>query len=165
MGLQIDRLRSIKMLVLDVDGVLTDCRIWLDSNGEWRRFFSIRDGVGIKLLQERGYRIAIITGSKAEDIRTRAKNLGIDYFYEGALDKGPAFEKLKQDSGFTPAQMAYVGDDVFDLPLLRLVGFAATVPEAVDEVKESVHYVTRRPGGNGAVREVCDFISQYGAFA
>lgn len=165
MGLQIDRLRSIKMLVLDVDGVLTDCRIWMDSNGEWRRFFSIRDGVGIKLLQERGYRIAIITGSKAEDIRTRAKNLGIDFFYEGALDKEPAFEKLKTDSGLEPAQMAYVGDDVFDLPLLKRVGFAATVPEAVDEVKETVHYVTRRPGGNGAVREVCDFISQYGAFA
>ena len=137
----------------------------MDSNGEWRRFFSIRDGVGIKLLQEKGYRIAIITGSKAEDIRARAKNLGIDFFYEGALDKGPAFDKLKQDSGFSPEQMAYVGDDVFDLPLLRLVGFAATVPETVDEVKEAVHYITRRPGGNGAVREVCDFISQYGAFA
>lgn len=153
------------MLVLDVDGVMTDCRVWMDSSGEWRRFFCIRDGVGIKRLMEAGYKIAVITGSKAEDIRTRVKNLGIHYFFEGALDKNPSFERLQKDSGLSPSQMAYVGDDIFDIPLLQAVGFGATVPEAVDEVKEVAHYVTRRAGGSGAVREICDYIHQYGALA
>lgn len=165
MGLEIDRLRPVQMLVLDVDGVLTDCRVWLDTAGEWRRFFSIRDGFGIKRLQERGYKVAIITTSKSEDIRQRAKNLAIDFFYEGAHDKVPAFEDLQRKSGLKPEQMAYMGDDLPDLPLLRSVSFAATVPEAMDDVKEHVHYVTRRPGGNGAVREVCEIIHTYGAFA
>ncbi|MBX2988784.1 MAG: HAD-IIIA family hydrolase [Bdellovibrionaceae bacterium] len=165
MGLEIDRLRAVQMLVLDVDGVLTDARIWMDVNGEWRRFFSVRDGVGIKRLMEKGYKIAIITGSQAADIRQRAKNLGIHFFYEGALDKEPSFEALQKESGLRPEQMAYVGDDIFDIPLLKAVGFAATVPEAVDEVKDCVQYIARRPGGNGAVREICDIVYQYGAFA
>ena len=165
MVLDVKKLKPIKMLVLDVDGVLTDCRIWMDSDGEWKRFYSIRDGVGIKLLQEAGYKLAIITGSKAVDIKARAEVLGIDYFYEGALNKLPAFEKLKKDSGISTEEMAYMGDDVFDIPLLKTVGFAATVPEAVDEVIQVVKYVTKRPGGNGAVREVCDYILKYGFFS
>lgn len=165
MGLEIDRLRSVRMLVLDVDGVLTDGRIWMDSNGEWRRFFSIRDGMGIKLLRERGYRVAFITASKSADIRQRAKNLGIDFFYEDAHDKSPAFGELQKSSGLKASEMAYVGDDLPDVPILKSVAFAATVPAAVDEVKEAVHYVTHRPGGDGAVREICDFIHRYGALA
>ena len=165
MNLEIDRLRPIRMLVLDVDGVLTDARIWMDSGGEWRRFFSIRDGLGLKMLRERGYRLAIITASDSEDIRQRAKNLKIDFFYEKAHDKQPAFLELQKVSGLKPTEMAYVGDDVPDIPVLKQVGFAATVPEALDSVKESVHYVTARPGGNGAVREICDFIQRYGALA
>ena len=152
------------MLVLDVDGVLTDTRLWFDGT-EWRRFFSIRDGVGIKLLIESGYKIAVITGSKAEDIRARVKSLGIHYFYEGAADKGPSFLQLQTDSGLKPHEMAYVGDDIFDIPMIKEVAFGATVPEAVDEVMEIADYVTRRPGGLGAVREVCDYIYKHGAFA
>lgn len=163
--LDVKKLKPIKMLVLDVDGVLTDCRIWLDSNGEWKRFFSIRDGVGIKLLKEAGYKLAIITGTKAADIQARAKVLGFDYFYEGALDKSPSFAKLQVESGISSAEIAYVGDDIFDIPLIRQVGFGATVPDAVDEVIECSHYVTKRPGGNGAVREICDFILKYGHFS
>lgn len=151
------------MLVLDVDGVLTDTRIWFDGK-EWRRFFSIRDGVGIKRMMDLGYKIAIITGSKSEDIRARAQALGISYFYEGALDKEPAFLKLINESGISPAEMAYIGDDIFDIPLIKKVGFGATVPEAVDEVLEVADYVTRRGGGIGAVREVCDYICKYGSF-
>lgn len=151
------------MLVLDVDGVLTDTRIWYDGK-EWRRFYSIRDGVGIKRLMELGFKIAIITGSKAEDIRARAQALGIHYFYEGALDKEPSFAKLIQESGFSPGEMAYIGDDIFDIPLIKKVGFGATVPEAVDEVIEAADYVTKRGGGIGAVREVCDYIGKYGYF-
>jgi 3-deoxy-D-manno-octulosonate 8-phosphate phosphatase (KDO 8-P phosphatase) len=95
----------------------------------------------------------------------RAKSLGVQYFYEGVLDKEPSFQALQKDSGLKPSEMAYIGDDIYDLPLLKSVGFSATVPEAVDEVKDSVHYITRRPGGNGAVREICDYIHKYGAFA
>ncbi|MGZ3744988.1 MAG: KdsC family phosphatase [Pseudobdellovibrionaceae bacterium] len=158
-------LRNVKILVLDVDGVLTDCRIWMDSDGEWKRFYSIRDGVGIKLLIEAGYKIAVITGSKAEDIRQRVKNLGIQFFYEGAADKVPSFLELQKDSGFQAEEMAYIGDDIYDIPLLKNVAFAATVPEAVEEVLAVAQYVTKRPGGNGAVREVCDLIYKHGAFS
>lgn len=152
------------MLVLDVDGVLTDTRMWFDGT-EWRRFFSVRDGVGIKRLIESGYKIAVITGSKTEDIRARVKSLGIHYFYEGAQDKEPSFLQLQKDSGLKPDEMAYVGDDIFDVPLIQSVAFSATVPEAVDEVMEVADYVTRRPGGCGAVREICDYIYKYGAFS
>ncbi|ASD65536.1 hypothetical protein B9G79_14365 [Bdellovibrio bacteriovorus] len=164
MALEISKLKNIKMLVLDVDGVLTDTRVWFDGT-EWRRFYSIRDGVGIKRLMESGYKIAVITGSKAEDIRARVKALGIQYFYEGALDKEPSFLQLQQESGLKPEEMAYVGDDIFDIPMIEAVAFGATVPEAVDEVMEVADYVTRRPGGLGAVREVCDYIYKYGAFS
>jgi 3-deoxy-D-manno-octulosonate 8-phosphate phosphatase (KDO 8-P phosphatase) len=158
------KLAKVKMLVLDVDGVLTDTRLWFDGK-EWRRFFSIRDGVGIKRIMEAGYQVAVITGSKAEDIRARVKALGINYLYEGAADKVPSFMKLQEESGIDATEMAYVGDDIFDVPLLTEVAFGATVPEAVEEVFEVAHYVTRRPGGCGAVREVCDYIYKYGAFS
>lgn len=162
--LEITKLKNIKMLVLDVDGVLTDTKLWYDGR-EWRRFFSIRDGVGIKRIMEAGYKTAVITGSKAEDIQARVKSLGINYFYEGALDKEPSFLRLQQESGIKPEEMAYIGDDIFDIPMIKIVGFGATVPEAVDEVLDVAQYVTRRPGGCGAVREICDFIYKYGAFA
>ncbi|KHD89919.1 MAG: hypothetical protein OM95_02210 [Bdellovibrio sp. ArHS] len=164
MTLEISKLKNIKMLVLDVDGVLTDTRMWFDGK-EWRRFYSVRDGVGIKRIMEAGYKVAVITGSKAEDIRARVKSLGIHFLFEGALDKEPSFLQLQKESGLNPEEMAYVGDDIFDIPLLQAVAFGATVPEAVDEVLEIADYVTRRPGGCGAVREVCDYIYKYGAFS
>lgn len=159
----LQKLGSVKMLVLDVDGILTDCRIFLDSTGEWRRLFSIRDGYGIKRLKDAGYKTAIITGSKALDIKERAKVLQIDYFFDNSMDKLPALEQLIQKSGLSPSQMAYMGDDVFDLPVLERVSFAATVPEAVPEVLSINPYITSRRGGDGAVREVCDLILQHGA--
>lgn len=163
--MDIQRLKNIKLLILDVDGVMTDTRIWLDSGGQWRRFYSIRDGVGIVRLIEAGYKLAVITGSIAEDIQVRVKKLGIHYFYEGALEKETSFADLKMKTKFSPHEMAFIGDDIFDIPLLREVGFAVTVPEAVDEVKEAVRYVTARPGGMGAVREVCDLIFKYGSLS
>ncbi|MEZ0392954.1 MAG: KdsC family phosphatase [Pseudobdellovibrionaceae bacterium] len=153
------------MIILDVDGVLTDCRVFLDSDGQWKRFFSIRDGYGIARLIEAGYQTAVITGSKAKDIETRVRSLGIHFFFEGSIDKMPAFEKIQKDTGFSPDEICYMGDDLFDIPLLEQVGFAATVPDAMEEVLDIVDYVTRRPGGNGAVREVCDLIFKYGAFS
>lgn len=153
-----ESLKNIKMLVLDVDGIMTDCKIWLDTDGEWKRFFCIRDGVGIRALIDKGFKVAVITGSKSLDIQKRVKHLGFHYFYEGASDKTPSFEDLILKSGVSPEQMAYMGDDVFDIPLLKRVGFAATVPEAVSVVHKAVHYVTKNHGGDGAVREVCDMI-------
>lgn len=161
---EIEKIKKIKLLILDVDGVLTDTRIFYDGK-EWRRFFSIRDGVGIKALLEKGYKIAVITGSRAEDIRERVKSLGIPYFYEGALDKGPSFEDLKKVSQISIDEMAYVGDDIFDIPMIQEVAFGVTVPEAVDEVKKVAKYITQRPGGMGAVREVCDLILKHGAYS
>lgn len=153
------------MLVLDVDGILTDCKITLDSNGEWKRFYSVRDGVGIKALIENGYKVAIITGANAIDVRARVKMLGIHHLYEGSIDKMPAFEDLQKKSGLSADEMAYMGDDYFDIPLLNKVKFSATVPDAMDEVITSVQYVTKRPAGNGAVREICDYILKYGYYA
>ncbi len=165
MVLDVKKLKPIKMLVLDVDGVLTDCRLWMDSNGEWKRIYSVRDGVGIKEISAAGYKLAIITGSVATDVRARAKMLNFDFFYEGAMDKIPSFQKLLQESGFKKDEIAYVGDDIFDIPLLTDVGFGATVPEAVDEVIKVADYVTKRPGGNGAVREICDYLLKYGYYS
>ena len=165
LGLDVQKLKHVKMLVLDVDGILTDCRLWMDSNGQWKRIYSVRDGVGIKALIEAGYKVGIITGAQAEDVRSRVKMLGIQYFYEGALDKIPPFKDLQEKSGLKPEEMAYMGDDFFDLPVLNQVQFSATVPDAMEEVVEAVQYVTRRPAGNGAVREVCDFILKYGFYS
>ena len=160
----LQKIQTIKMLVLDVDGILTDCRLWMDSNGEWKRIYSVRDGVGIKALIESGYKLAVITGAKAEDVRARVKMLGIHYLFEGALDKKPPFEQLQKDSGIKPSEMAYMGDDFFDLPILTAVQFSATVPDAMEKVLSAVDYVTRRPAGNGAVREVCDIILEHGFY-
>lgn len=161
----LQKIQSIKMLVLDVDGILTDCRLWMDSNGEWKRIYSVRDGVGIKALIESGYKLAVITGAKAEDVRARVKMLGIHYLFEGALDKKPPFEQLQKDSGIKPSEMAYMGDDFFDIPILTAVQFSATVPDAMEKVLNTVDYVTRRPAGNGAVREVCDIILEHGFYS
>lgn len=164
-GLENSRLKNIKMLILDVDGILTDCRIWMDSNGEWRRYFSVRDGIGVKRLIDNGYTVALITGSKAEDIRSRVKTLGIHHLYEGSIEKETAFADLKQKTGIQDFEIAYMGDDYFDVPLLKAVGFSGTVTDAMEEVKEVVHYIARRPAGNGAVREFCDLIFKNGFFA
>lgn len=127
--------------------------------------FSIRDGYGIVQLKESGYKLGVITGSKAKDIQERVRVLGMDYFSEGSTNKTPGFERILNESGLRPEEIAYMGDDDFDIPILREVGFAATVPDAMDNVLENVHYVSVRPGGNGAVREVCELILKYGAFS
>jgi len=159
------RLKRIKLLLLDVDGVLTDCRIFLDATGEWRRFFSIRDGYGIIRIQEAGYQVGIITGSKAKDIQQRAEALKLEYFVQGTLDKKPAFDQILHESGLAPDEVAFMGDDHFDLPVLRSCGLAATVSDAMEEVIQESHYVAKRPAGNGAVREICDLILKFGAHA
>ncbi len=159
----IKKIRPIKCIAFDVDGIFTDCKIFMDSSGQWRRTFSIRDGYGIKRLIEANYKIAVITASKSMDIAERVKVLGIQHFYEGSLDKVPAFESIIKKENILESEMAYMGDDLFDLPLLKRAGFSATVEDAMDDVVSQVDYIAKRPAGNGAVREVCDLIYKWGA--
>ena len=165
MSVDLNKLKNIKMLVMDVDGILTDARIILDSSLGWKRFFSVRDGIGIGQLRNRGYKTAVITGANSEDVRKRMQHLKIDYFYENKLDKEPAYEELKKESGFSDEEISYIGDDIFDIPLLRQVGFSATVPEAVEDVLNECDYITNRNGGYGAVRDLCHLILKHGHFS
>lgn len=151
-------LKNIKALVVDVDGVLTDANLWWHSPGEWRRTFNIYDGYGIKALIEEGYILAMITGSNSEDIRERQQRLGIHYIYEGAENKIPPFEDFLKKTNLKDHEVAYIGDDLPDLPILKRVGFAASVPTGIAEVKKAAHYITKKDGGKGAVREICDML-------
>lgn len=152
------RLKKIRLLILDVDGVMTDGRIfWLDGHG-WTRHFHIKDGYGLKLLMKSGIDIAVISGGDSKDVRTRMEFLKIPHVFLGDEDKIKALEKIVQATKLELEQMAFMGDDLFDIPVLERVGFSATVPHAVDPVKARVHYVTETPGGWGAVREVADAI-------
>lgn len=148
----------IKLLILDVDGILTDGRIWWVEGTGWTRAFHVRDGYGMKLLMKAGIEIAIISGGDSKSVRERAAFLGIKHVYLGDENKITAFNKIMADIGLKPDQCAFMGDDLFDMPVLEKVGLAATVSTAVPEVKELAHFITRMPGGMGAVREVCDLI-------
>jgi 3-deoxy-D-manno-octulosonate 8-phosphate phosphatase (KDO 8-P phosphatase) len=152
------RLAKIRLLLLDVDGVMTDGRIIFDDHGGETKAFDVKDGHGLKLLQRAGMRIGIITGRQSPVVERRAAELGIELVYQGAKDKLVPFRDILQRTGLDPEAVAYVGDDIVDLPILRRVGFAATVADAHEEVKPHVHYVSQRPGGHGAVREICDLL-------
>lgn len=153
-----NRLRKIKLLILDVDGVMTDGRIfWLEGHG-WTRHFHIKDGYGLKVLMKCGIQVAVISGGDSRDVRTRMEYLKISHVFLGDEDKIKALEKIRDATQLGYEQMAFMGDDLFDIPVLERVGFSATVPHAVDPVKARVHYVTETPGGWGAVREVADAI-------
>lgn len=159
----IKRIKKIKLLILDVDGVMTDGRIWWVDGTGWTRAFSVKDGYGVKLLMQAGIDVAIISGGESKSVRERAQWLGIKHCYLGDYNKLVALEKIKQSTGFTNDQIAFVGDDLFDMPVLEISGFSATVPHAVVEVKDIVDYITEEPGGFGAVREVCDLIRKTNA--
>jgi len=153
-----ERLSKIRLLLLDVDGVLTDGGITLNDAGEQTKTFHVRDGHGMKLLQRIGVRIGIITGRSSQVVEHRMRELGVDLVFQGVRDKLEPFERICSDLQLENDQVAYLGDDVVDLPILRRVGFAATVADACEEIKPYVHYVTRCAGGRGAVREICDLI-------
>lgn len=154
----VERLKKIRLLLLDVDGVMTDGRIIFDNHGVETKAFDVKDGHGLKLLQRAGLKVGIITGRESEVVRFRARELGIDILHQGAKSKLEPYLEAVGELGLRDEEVAYVGDDLVDLPILRRVGFAATVADAVEEVKPLVHYVTARCGGRGAVREVCDLI-------
>ena len=157
-----EALKKIKLLVIDVDGVLTDGRIWLGADDDWKRKFSVRDGVGIKRVLSHGYQVAIITGSKSKDVRLRAKFLGIELYYEGCEDKVGPYEDLLKKTGLSSEEVLYIGDDIFDAPLIKRSGFGATVGDGLPEAKQAADYVTRSPAGFGAVREICELLIKCG---
>ena len=152
------KLAKIKLLLLDVDGVLTDGRIIYDSQGNELKAFDVKDGHGLKMIQRSGIQVGIITGRSSEVVRRRAAELGIEILYQGALRKLEPYREILNQYGLSDEQIAYVGDDIVDLPILRRVGFSATVADAIPDVLPLVDYVTTRPGGRGAVREVCDLL-------
>lgn len=153
-----ERLSRIKLLLLDVDGVMTDGRIIFDSNGVESKFFNVKDGHGIKMLQRSGIEVGIISGRESMVVTNRAKELGIGVVYQKAIDKLTPFLAILKETGLREEQVAFVGDDLIDIPVLKRVGFAAAPPDAVGEVFPYVHFVTEKGGGWGAVREVCDLI-------
>lgn len=154
----LERARGIRMLVLDVDGVLTDGRLYFDSQGNEMKAFCTRDGLGIKTLQKAGIDIALITGRTSDIVRRRAEQLGISHLYQGRDDKLNAFHHLLQETGLEPVEVCYAGDDWIDIPVLDRVGLAVTVADADPVVKTRSHWITEQAGGRNAVREICDMI-------
>jgi 3-deoxy-D-manno-octulosonate 8-phosphate phosphatase (KDO 8-P phosphatase) len=145
-------------LCLDVDGVLTDGHLYWSDGGGWSQRFSVRDGYGVKLIQEIGVEVAILSGGDVRSGRERAASLGIKRAHFGVADKLAAFRDIAGALSITAGETAFIGDELVDIPLLKQVAFSATVPDAVAEVRAVVHYVTQRHGGDGAVREVADLI-------
>ncbi len=154
------RAEKLKLLLLDVDGVLTDGTLIFSSQGEESKGFNTQDGFGIRLLQDAGVETGVITARKSTAVTKRCENLGMSYVYQGDKNKLEAYNDIIKKSGLKPIEIGYMGDDWLDIVLLNRVGFAAAPANAVTEVKDAVHYVTHSVGGRGAVREICDLILQ-----
>lgn len=146
------------MLVLDVDGVLTDGRLYFDNQGNEMKAFCTRDGLGLRALQSQGTELAFITGRQSEIVAQRAAQLGITHVYQGRNDKLNAFNDLLSDTGMDEQNVCYAGDDWIDIPVLDRVGLSVSVADADPVVKNRVHWVTSLGGGKGAVREICDLL-------
>lgn len=152
------RAARIKLMIFDVDGILTDGSLHYGPDGEAIKTFNVLDGQGIKLLQQSGVATAIITARKSDIVARRAADLGFSHVQQGVHDKRAAFEQLLAQTDIEANACGFIGDDVIDLPVLLRVGFAASVPNAHSEVRSRVHYITQAAGGRGAARELCDFI-------
>jgi 3-deoxy-D-manno-octulosonate 8-phosphate phosphatase (KDO 8-P phosphatase) len=152
------RARKTRLLMMDVDGVLTDGRIIQDGHGHELKVFDVKDGHGIVMAHRAELRTALISGRASETVRHRAEELGIKLVFQNIWNKLEVYERILVDTALAPDEVAYVGDDLIDIPLLRRVGLAVAVADAVEEVKAAAHLVTQRPGGQGAVREVIEFI-------
>jgi len=148
----------IKLVIFDVDGVLTDGRLYIDNNGNESKAFFSRDGLGMKLIQKTDITLAVITGRTSELVLHRMKNLGITHIHQGQIDKLPAFELLKSELQLQSSQVAFVGDDIIDLPVMKQVGLSIAVQDAHPSVMEHAHWQTPNAGGRGAARDVCDLI-------
>lgn len=150
--------RRIRLVAFDVDGVLTDGRLYYSEAGDAMKAFDVRDGMGMKLLQDSGIELAIITSRRAPSVKLRAQDLGIRHVQQGVSDKLLAFNALRAELSVAPEQAAFMGDDLVDLPVFRHCGFAATVADAPALLKRHADYVTRAAGGRGAVRELCELL-------
>jgi 3-deoxy-D-manno-octulosonate 8-phosphate phosphatase (KDO 8-P phosphatase) len=149
---------KIRLVLLDVDGVLTDGVIMIDDRGVETKRFYVRDGQGITLLKQCGIEVGFITGRTSNAVSLRAKELGVRIVYQGIKDKARAYEEIKQKTRLLDEQIAYVGDDAADLPVLRRSGLAVAVKDCWPELRNEVDYVTEREGGKGAVREVMELL-------
>ena len=154
----LERARKTRLLIMDVDGVLTDGRIIQDGHGHELKVFDVKDGHGIVMAHRAMLRTALISGRESETITRRAEELGIELVFQKIWNKLEVYEKILVDTEVTHDEVAYIGDDLIDIPLLRRVGLAVAVADAVDEVKAAAHLITQRPGGQGAVREVIELI-------
>jgi 3-deoxy-D-manno-octulosonate 8-phosphate phosphatase (KDO 8-P phosphatase) len=153
-----ERCQPIRLLVLDVDGVLTEGGIVHGTGGLEIKTFHVRDGSGLSIWRQAGRRSAVITGRSSPVVDRRAAEVGIELVFQGALDKLEVYRKLLGQTGATPAQVCYVGDDLADLSVLGHCGLAVAVADACSEVRTAAHYITRAPGGRGAVREVIELL-------
>lgn len=149
---------QIKLVIFDVDGVLTDSSLFLGDDGQEYKAFHSKDGHGMVMLQQNNVMIAIITGRTSEVVKKRMDSLGIKHVYQGQKDKLPAYEQLKKELSLSDEQIAYVGDDVVDLPVMTKVGLAIAVQDAHSMTKEHSHWITPSNGGRGAAREVCEML-------
>ena len=154
------RMRELRLMIFDVDGVLTDGTLYVSDNGAEMKAFNVRDGHGLKMLKESGVEVALLSARRSRVVDLRAAELGIALVEQGAADKSAAFDALLARARLSSSAAGYMGDDVVDLPVLVRCRFAASVPEAPDTGRRSVHHVTRAPGGRGAAREVCELIMQ-----
>lgn len=154
----IKALRKIKVLILDIDGVLTDGTIFYTEPVGWGANYSVIDGFGIRLLMRNGIDVCVISAATFESHRKRAEQLGIRHAYFGDENKLHAYETIRRDLKVKEEECAYMGDELFDIPVLETAGFAATPPHSPQVVKDAAQYVTKRVGGSGAVREICDLI-------
>jgi 3-deoxy-D-manno-octulosonate 8-phosphate phosphatase (KDO 8-P phosphatase) len=153
-----ERARALRLIAFDVDGVLTDGSLYYSDAGEAFKAFNVQDGHGIKMLQESGLTVAIITSRTSKLVTNRARNLGIAHLYQGVENKRAAMDDLLRTLGYEWNAASYMGDDVIDLPVLRRCGLAASVPEAPALVRRHAHYVTQAAGGRGAVREFAEMV-------
>ncbi len=153
-----DRIKPLRLIAFDVDGILTDGGLYLSDSGEEFKRFNSLDGHGLKMLKASGLELAIITGRTSKCVELRTRNLGISRVYQGVEDKLAAMQSLLADLKLAPEAAAFMGDDVVDLPVMRRVGLALSVPGAPQLVHDHTHYVTQREAGYGAVREVCELI-------
>jgi len=153
-----ERLKRIQLLLLDVDGVLTDGSIVYDDRGMETKIFNAKDGLGMRLIMDVGIEIGLITGRSSEALKHRCRNLGIPHLMDGVRDKAAALEQVKSDTGLTEDKIAFIGDDLPDMAIMSRVWLSIAVADAHPAVQAMAHLVTQKPGGKGAVREVCEAI-------
>jgi 3-deoxy-D-manno-octulosonate 8-phosphate phosphatase (KDO 8-P phosphatase) len=155
-----DKARNVRLMAFDIDGVMTDGRLYFSPQGDEMKTFFSRDGLGLKMLARSGVKLAIITGRDSPIVARRAENLGINLVFQGVEDKRGTMARLLESEGLAFAQAGYMGDDVVDLGVMSACGFSATVPDCHKAVRQIADYVARAPAGAGAVREVCELLLQ-----